>query len=47
MMCEVIEGLFVFIDAKRRILREREGLLAEHAAHIDQIAACKSLDEMA
>ena len=47
MMCEVIEGLFVFIDAKRRVFRERDGLLAEHAALIDQIAACKSLDEMA
>ena len=46
-MCEVIENLFVFIDRKRRVLQARDGLLKEHAALIDQIAACRNFQEVA
>ena len=45
-MCELIEDLFVFIDAKRRVLRARDGLLNEHTALIDQIAACSNFKEL-
>jgi hypothetical protein len=44
--CEVIEDLFEFIEAKRRVFRKRGELLQEHQELLLKIEQCDSFEEM-